>query len=38
LKQDTTMYNLDTIIKGWSTSDKFNEPWMDRLRDVHKKQ
>jgi len=32
------MYNLDTIIKGWSTSDKFNEPWMDRLRDVHKKQ
>ncbi|EZP59127.1 sugar ABC transporter substrate-binding protein [Exiguobacterium sp. RIT341] len=38
LRQDTTMYNLDTIIKGWSTSDKFNEPWMDRLRDVHKKQ
>lgn len=38
LKQDTTMYNLDTIIEGWSTSEKFNEPWMDRLRDVYQKQ
>jgi len=34
LKADTNMTTLKDVIEGWGKSDAFNEPWMDKLREI----